>query len=194
MDYRTYSRADDINNDGRLDVVVMQQDLNRNNADQLVWFDIGDFKASVNMTSQVVDGGANPGWDAFSWKANVPASTLLSVSVRAGNDANNLGVFSLLPDVGADVSTVVDSNARYFQYKLEMSSSDVNQSPVLTEIGFNLSTDAPHQQQQTRPRLLMRARAIHTFPNRRQHWMPVYPMILMEVLLPINGSRLVARA
>lgn len=143
MDYRTYSRAGDINNDGRLDVVVMQQDLDRNNTDQLVWFDIGEFKASGNMISQVVDGGTNPAWDTFSWKANAPSSTLLSVSVRAGNDTNNLGVFSLLPDAGVDVSIVVDSNARYFQYKLEMSSSDVDQSPVLTEIGFNLSSDTP---------------------------------------------------
>jgi hypothetical protein len=36
---------------------------------------------------------------------------------------------------------IIDTSARYFQYLVEMASSDVNQSPILTGIGFDLPVD-----------------------------------------------------
>lgn len=143
LNYRTYSRSGDINNDGRLDVVVMEQDFGRSNDEQLSWFDVGAFTANSVMESQILDGGSSPSWDAFSWKANIPVGTTLTVSVRSGNNPNPLGAFTVLPATGANVATVIDGSARYFQYQIEMSSNDVERSPVLMEIGFNLLPDAP---------------------------------------------------
>lgn len=74
--------------------------------------------------------------------ANVPSSTLMTVQVRAGNDAGNLGVFNTLPDSTVDLSTIIDTGARYFQYRVDMASSDVDQSPVMTSIGFDLPADS----------------------------------------------------
>ena len=141
LNYHTFSRAGDVNNDGRLDVVVMEQDFNRNNDEQLSWFDLGEFTANGLLDSQILDGGVTPSWNNFTWNATVPSSTVMSVQVRAGNDANNLGGFSTLPGIATDLSTIIDTSARYFQYRVEMASSDVNQSPILTGIGFDLPVE-----------------------------------------------------
>jgi len=139
---KTLSRAGDVNNDGRLDVVVMEQDLDRTQVEQLSWFDLSEFVANGALDSQILDGGATPSWSNFSWNANVPSSTLMTVQARSGNDASSLGAFSTVPDTATDLSTIIDTSARYFQYRVDMASSDVDQSPVMTSIGFDLPADS----------------------------------------------------
>lgn len=67
----------------------------------------------------------------------MPAGTDLTVSVRSGNDANALGGFTVI-DNGDDVGRVIDPTARYFQYRLVLSSADVAASPVVSEVGFHV--------------------------------------------------------
>jgi hypothetical protein len=123
----------DVNDDSRLDAVVSHEGY-ASGAAQLVWFDLTEFRSSGELVSSVLDGGGEPVWDTIAWNAAVPPDATLAVAVRASDDPYNLGPFVDVPASGADLATLITPNARYFQYKLDLATTDEAVSPTVEEV------------------------------------------------------------
>lgn len=125
----------DVNNDGRLDAVISEEDFDGVGAQQLSWFDLGEFASEGDLIGSVLDGGTSPDWGVMTWDATIPPDSSLNVQVRASDDPFSLGPFLDLEGPGQDLGDLIDPAARYLQYRLLFSSAQPDSSPVLREIG-----------------------------------------------------------
>ena len=95
------------------------------------------------VVSEVLDAKLVSTWGALSWKAETPAGTAVSVSVRAGNVALPDDTWSAwmpcVPD--ADAARSKAPNARYFQYRIEMKSDDPKRTPEVRQIAIRYRTN-----------------------------------------------------
>ncbi len=125
----------DADSDGKVDVLVASEDYYRALGKQVSFFNLSTFGSSGSLTSSILDGGTMPGWGVMAWDADTHNGTSLAVAIRASDDANDLGSFVQVPTSGTDLATLVNSNARYVQYRLTLSGgSEV--SPVIRELGI----------------------------------------------------------
>jgi hypothetical protein len=86
-------------------------------------------------TSMVFDATRQANWGTATWSANVPSGTTLIVEVRSGNTATPDGTWSAWA-AATNGQTVPSPAARYFQYRLRMTSTSSSVTPVLTTITF----------------------------------------------------------
>ena len=136
-----WARAGDIDRDGKPELVASFEDAYGQNI-QLAAYTLSDFLPSGMLQSSILDGGVEPSWGTITWDADVPIGTTLNVEVRASNDSGNLGPYTTVPANGTDLGALVDPSARYIQYRLSMSTSDVGISPVLREIELESAATA----------------------------------------------------
>jgi len=129
-----WATAADVNNDGKLEIVACSEEYSWSGEPQLLLYDVTRFATSGELTSAILDGGLNPGWEAMMWNVDVPSNTALSVELRASNDASNMGLFQGMPHSGVDLGTLIDPNSRYLQYRVTLTSSDPDLSPILRDL------------------------------------------------------------
>ncbi|MCF6322724.1 MAG: FG-GAP-like repeat-containing protein [Gammaproteobacteria bacterium] len=104
-------------------------------------FNLGPYATSGEYLSSVIDFGQHLGFSTLNYTTDLPVGTSLAVDVRAGDaltvdgswtawqtDILNTGDISLL------------STYRYAQYRIRMTSTDVNATPGLNDITFNYTT------------------------------------------------------
>jgi Purple acid Phosphatase, N-terminal domain len=94
--------------------------------------------STIRYTSRLLDARAMVTWSRAFWQAEVPASTTLRVSVRAGSTSrpdSTWTQFTPLRGSGASLEKIVGSS-RYIQYRVEMTASDATRTPRLEAIGF----------------------------------------------------------
>jgi hypothetical protein len=123
----------DVDNDGNLDVAMSHEGA-LDSYPQLRWYDLSRFIPSGQLVSSVLDGGTGPHWGQIEWNADQPAGTTLAVLVRASDDPYNLGQFVAVPASGTSLATLIDSSARYLQYRLDLATSDNTASPIAYDI------------------------------------------------------------
>jgi hypothetical protein len=119
----------DIDSDGDLDALLALRSQNR-----IMWYEISEFKASGWLTGSILDTGCSPQWASIDWDACIPGSTDFSVSYRSSSDAGSMGDWSAPLHYPTELSGLVE---RYFQYRVDMQTSDPNVSPILESIQFN---------------------------------------------------------
>lgn len=129
-----WAAAADVDSDGKLDIVACSEDLFSPANPQLVFYDVSQFGTSGELTSTILDGDPNPGWEAMLWEVDTPSNTSLTIEVRASNDETNLGLFQVVPQSGVDLGTLIDPDARYLQYRVTLTSSDPAASPILRDL------------------------------------------------------------
>lgn len=122
-----------MNDDGRLEAVVMEKDPHHDNDQQLVWHELTRFKSQGVLYGSVLDGGQIPNWSAMNWLAKVPADTGMVMQVRTYHHGVP-GPFVTVPTSGTDLGILIDPAARYLQYRVYMSSQTQEISPVLWEV------------------------------------------------------------
>ena len=95
------------------------------------------------VVSEVLDAKLVSTWGALSWKAETPAGTAVNVSVRAGNVALPDDTWSAwLPCVpDADAARSKAPNARYLQYRIEMTTDDPKRTPEVRQIAIRYRTN-----------------------------------------------------
>ncbi len=98
------------------------------------------YVAIGTYTSCALDAGATNVWQSLAWSATAPTGTGLSVQAQTSNDGLTWGNWGTLAGSGASLATA----ARYVRYQLAFTTSDPQQSPLVTDvtIGFG-STSAP---------------------------------------------------
>lgn len=126
----------DPDGDGRLDAVVSMDDFYSNNTEQVSWWRLTDFLPYGQLTSSVLD-ATEPMWGAIQWDATVGASSSLLVEVRGSDDAGDLGSYIAVAGSGDPLAPLIGPSARYLQYRLTMTSSDADESPMVRAIAVD---------------------------------------------------------
>lgn len=107
----------------------------------------GGYFASGTYTSSVFDSGSvSTYYYSINWVEQQPAGTDIQFQVRSGDSADLSSVSWVGPDgtsgtyftnpVGEYLPTVLN-NHRYFQYKVYLTTSDSNYTPILEEVTIN---------------------------------------------------------
>jgi hypothetical protein len=98
------------------------------------WMRMTPYASSGAFESRVFDGGGPVNWGLVNWTAETPTGTSIVVSVRSGNTPTPDGAWSSYTAVSNGSSLGV--SARYVQYRALLSTSNLDQTPVLSEISL----------------------------------------------------------
>ncbi len=98
-----------------------------------------DVATSGRFLSSIIDIGPNTGLTSLDFTSSVPINTSLSVSVRSGStptpEDGGWSTWLSVANSGDDISTLGAN--RYVQYRLDLSSTDANVSPVVSRVTLN---------------------------------------------------------
>jgi hypothetical protein len=104
------------------------------------WIHLSPYPASGTFDSRVFDAGQQVDWNALSWTADTPAGTRVALSVRTGNTPTPDGSWSGFNLVGSSGGSI-GGNSRYLQYRVELSSSDQDRTPTLSDVTASYAAD-----------------------------------------------------
>jgi hypothetical protein len=99
------------------------------------WVRMTPYSASGTFTSRVFDSGERSDWGVATWTSDEPAGTGVAITVHAGETATPDGSWTAPTVIGSSGDTV-GLTGRYIQYFADLSTSDVNQTPVLRDISI----------------------------------------------------------
>ena len=119
----------DVDGDGDLDAVLTSYNKNK-----ILWCEMTEFKSSGWLTSSILDTGVDPQWASIDWDICRPGGTGFTVSYRSSDNPASMGDWSAPLQNPTELSGLVD---RYFQYRIEMTSSDPSVSPILQSLQLN---------------------------------------------------------
>ncbi|HEY7627332.1 MAG TPA: Ig-like domain-containing protein, partial [Ilumatobacteraceae bacterium] len=96
------------------------------------WMRMTPFASPGTFLSRVHDAGSAADWGAFSYVADVPATTSLELSVRTGSTPTPDGTWTAFTPIlsGDDVTT----GGRYLQYRANLTTDGGDVSPVLSSV------------------------------------------------------------
>lgn len=121
-------RAGDLDGNGDLEILATSRQLG-----EFAYWEATSFRSAGTLQGSVLDLGVAPDTSWLGWTLRQPASTGLLLRVRSSDDAGDLGPWS--GPVLQPGALPVDLG-RYFQYRLELSTSDPEVSPLFEEIRF----------------------------------------------------------
>lgn len=107
------------------------------------WFDnvqVYTYPNYASLTSSILylDNGGYADWEYLLWDCIEPSGTGVALQVRASDDYADMGPWSTLINVsGADLSEYLDSNVDYFQYKVVLTTSEIQSTPVFNEVSID---------------------------------------------------------
>lgn len=126
----------DMDGDGDLDAVITCYDT-----DRILVCEMTEFSTSGWLKGCILDTGGSPQWASIDWESADPSGTVLGVSYRTADDPGQMGEWSAPLYAPSELSGLVD---RYFQYRIEMETSDPGVSPLLHSIQFNWDLTGIH--------------------------------------------------
>jgi hypothetical protein len=104
------------------------------------WMRMTPYSSPGIFLSRIHDAGGSADWGAASYAAEVPAGTLLELSVRTGETAIPDGTWTAFTPVamGGDVT----SSGRYLQYRVDATSASGGVTPALRSVSlpYNAAT------------------------------------------------------
>jgi len=100
------------------------------------WLHLTPYAASATFTSAVLDAGSAVTWTSAAWGGAAPAGTSVVLNVRYGDTA--------VPDASwtaftPAVNGAITGSSRYLQYRVDLSTTDVKQTPVVTDVNVGFS-------------------------------------------------------
>lgn len=101
---------------------------------------VGGFASSGTFVSAVIDTGAVSAFSTMAFTTTIPASTALTMDVRAGNTAVPDGTWTAWTTnvlTGGSIAAVAGN--RYFQYRANLSTTNVAATPTLNDVTINYS-------------------------------------------------------
>ena len=119
----------DMDNDGDLDIVSV-----RYQQGSLYWYEVTEFESSGVLESTVLDTEDAPQWASFDWSSQAPVGCGVSFQFRSSDNPSSMGEWSEEYFSPAVLSGLVH---RYFQYRINLSSSDPLFSPIVQSVQLN---------------------------------------------------------
>jgi hypothetical protein len=102
------------------------------------WARVGQYPAAGSYTSCIFDAGQSTPWGTLAADAATPTGTGVAIYTRTSNDVVNWSEWT--PVSGAVINSPA---ARYFQYRLDLTSSNVMQSPEVRQVSVQFSSPTP---------------------------------------------------
>jgi hypothetical protein len=102
--------------------------------DEIAWWSFTAYTESGRLTSSILDVTGETEWGWLLWSADTPSGTGVTLSVRASNDAGDMGSWSDV-DWGADLGEVYPEMKGYLQYRVGLATSDTQVTPTVASIG-----------------------------------------------------------
>ncbi|MBN9391142.1 MAG: IPT/TIG domain-containing protein [Chloroflexi bacterium] len=93
----------------------------------------GDYATSGSFLSAPLDAVDNLNWSKLNWQLNLPAGTTASIQARTSTDATNWSAWSSPATTAGDVPLSL-VGGRYLQYLVNLTTSDVSQSPEVLSV------------------------------------------------------------
>lgn len=102
------------------------------------WLHMSPYESSGTFVSRVFDAGQSVGWQDLSWVGNEPVGTSVAFETRTGDTATPDGSWSEWATVG---SPIASPPGRYLQYRVSLSTSDPDISPVVESVTATFGED-----------------------------------------------------
>jgi hypothetical protein len=99
---------------------------------QVDWVRAGVYPASGSYVSCVQDGGGIVNWATLSAATNLPAGTSASLETRTSVDGVNWSGWAAITG-----ETISSPSGRYFQYRTNLSTSNVTRSPEVQQVSVS---------------------------------------------------------
>jgi hypothetical protein len=100
------------------------------------WLHLTPYAASGTFTSAVLDAGSTVSWASAAWSGAAPAGTSVVLNVRYGDTAVPDAAWTAFAPA---VNGAISGSSRYVQYRLDLSTTDVKQTPVVTDVNIGFS-------------------------------------------------------
>ena len=134
-------RPVDINGDGKNDLITCMAGMSASYGGDVTWWDLNEdgYSTDGSLESSILDTDiASPDYHTLEWESDVPAGTTLYLQIRASDDYNDMGDWSEpLYTSPVRVGDVVGDGEKYFQYKVNMSTTDPYATPWLAQIALS---------------------------------------------------------
>ncbi|MCK4505227.1 MAG: T9SS type A sorting domain-containing protein [Candidatus Aegiribacteria sp.] len=133
----------DFTNDDMGDLLFLHQESGHYDFKLLERSPYERYRYSGTIESSILD--SEPSTDEMIWgwllyDCDVPFGTNIDVQVRASSNYQNMGIWSPPLESGADLSNYCLPNEHYFQYKLNLETTDSTQTPIFNEFSIAFST------------------------------------------------------
>ena len=102
------------------------------------WARVGQYATSGSYTSCIYDAGQDAPWGALLLDAVTPANTGVVAQTRTSPDGVNWSAWTSVSG-----SVINSPAARYFQYRLDLGTTDVMQSPEVRQVSVQFSGPTP---------------------------------------------------
>ena len=99
---------------------------------QIDWVRAGAYPATGSYVSCVQDGGGIVNWTTLSAVSDLPAGTSATFQTRTSVDGSSWSSWTSVSD-----GTISSPSGRYFQYQVNLSTSDVTQSPEVQQVSLS---------------------------------------------------------
>ncbi|MBN2378485.1 T9SS type A sorting domain-containing protein [candidate division WOR-3 bacterium] len=159
------------------------------------WWEMFDhFVPTAELTSCVYDAGTPGTWESIDWNAQLNNGGKVQFLLRTSNDAGDFPDWNACDTIETpgSLGTYVDQNTRYLQYKVILSSTNDQYSPLLHEIRFNYTngTDAREVVPVTSYRLRIVDNTIHySLPCSKIAQLTIFDAVGRRIrAMPLNGS------
>lgn len=96
------------------------------------WVRAGTYPATGSYVSCVQDGGGIVNWTNLSAVSDLPAGTLATFQTRTSVDGSSWSSWT-----SVNGGTISSPSGRYFQYQVDLSTSDVTQSPEVQQVSLS---------------------------------------------------------
>ncbi|MEN8209269.1 MAG: hypothetical protein ABFR50_08460, partial [Candidatus Fermentibacteria bacterium] len=97
-------------------------------------YDVCEFETQGFLVSNILDTECDPQWASTEWDCASPAGTSICISWKTSSDSSSMGDWKYPMSYPGLLSGLLD---RFVQYRLELATSDLSVSPILTEISLN---------------------------------------------------------
>jgi len=128
-DYAMSVYSEDINNDGRMDILGAAGEDN-----DISWWDIAGYQQSGSLESSVLLDGSEPIWDDLDWSSATPSGTSISFQIRASEDFMDLGAWSDTLSSPCSLAELLTEGDSFLQYRVILESSSSDTTPTLIDV------------------------------------------------------------
>jgi hypothetical protein len=102
---------------------------------KLDWLHMSPFGGSGTFDSRIFDAGTSVPWGSIWWTVDLPAGTALTMATRSGDTPTPDGTWTAFIPVASSGSSI-GRTSRYIQYRVSLSTSDIDFTPTLRDVAL----------------------------------------------------------
>ena len=126
----------DVNQDGRCDVVAGYRNYSAPYLDKVAWwnFGSGNYTTGEAQLESSILYVYDVNWGSIDWSAITPPGTSVCFEVRSSDDPDNMGNWSGVITSPGSLASYLTPDDSYLQYRVTLSTTDSTATPVLENV------------------------------------------------------------